>query len=52
MGVEIFKKIVVFDVIKCFVSFYAIESYFNGTNFDTKFPEFSLRFNHKHNSNP
>ena len=32
-------------MIKYLFHFYAIETYFNGTNFDTVFSEFSLRFN-------
>ena len=39
------KKYMVYDMVKCLFHFYATEFYFNGTNFDTTFSEFSLRFN-------
>ena len=32
----------VYFMIKCLFHCYAIETYFNGTNFDTTFAEFSL----------
>ena len=38
----------VYYMIKCLFHFYAIETYFNGTNFDT---EFLLRFNLEQNLN-
>ena len=47
MCVEIFEKIMAYDVIKFLFHFYAIESSFNGISFDTTFEKFSLRFSHK-----
>ena len=46
---EIFEKKKI--MMKCLFYFYEVESYFNNTNFDTTFPEFSLGFNHEQNSN-
>ena len=50
MCVEIFEKIMAYDVIKFLFHFYAIESSFNGISFDTTFEKFSFKFSHKQNS--
>ena len=47
MCIEIFKKNMVYDMIKCLFQFYPIESFFNDANFDTRIPEFLLRFHNE-----